>query len=137
MDTTILRQKKILFAEDEHSVRWATRLLLDMDQHSVVEADSGDEALGLYSPGRFDLVITDFQMPRMCGNELAAKIKTLSPGQPILMITAYGDKMAKSDLPVDATLAKPFTFEQLRGAIARLLGADVERLFFVNSPATS
>lgn len=124
MKNGILRRKRILFAEDELSVRWATCLLLDMDEHRVIEASNGGEALDLYSRGEFDLVITDFQMPRMTGNELAEKIKTLSPEQPIIMITAYKERLHDAGIPVNATLAKPFTINDLRGAIADALSGD-------------
>ena len=62
----------------------------------------------LFKPGHFDLVITDFQMPQMKGNELAARIKQAWPAQPILMITAYAEQLNQSDSPVDALLDKPF-----------------------------
>jgi CheY-like chemotaxis protein len=115
-------------AEDESSVRWATRMLLDVDEHKVTEAENGGKALDLFETGKFDLVITDFQMPSMTGNELAEKIKTLSPAQPILLVTAYGEKLANQHLAVDATLAKPFTFEQLRNAISKLLSTGIPAL---------
>ena len=60
-------------------------------------------------------------MPIMKGNELSVKIKHLSPAQPILMITAYAQQLGDSANPVDAILNKPFHFEDLRQAMARLL----------------
>ena len=47
----------------------------------------------LFKADHFDLVITDFEMPQMKGNELAARIKQISPSQPILMITAYAERL--------------------------------------------
>ena len=114
-------RKRILLADDQPSVRQAISLLLSLDQHTVIEAANGAEALDLFMPDHFDLVITDFEMPIMKGNELAAKIKHLSPAQPILMITAYAQQLGDSANPVDAILNKPFHFEDLRQAMARLL----------------
>jgi len=54
----------------------------------VAEATNGVEGFALFKPGRFDLVITDFDMPHMKGDELARRVKQTSPLQPILMITA-------------------------------------------------
>ena len=114
-------RKRILLVDDQSSVREAISLLLSLDEHTVVEAGNGAEALELFRRSQFDLVITDFEMPKMKGNELAAKIKQLRPAQPILMITAYAEQIGDSDNPVDALLNKPFQLEDLRQAISRLL----------------
>lgn len=113
--------KRILLADDEPAVRDALKLLLRMDEHIVSEASNGQEALDLYARDRFDLVITDLEMPLMRGNELAATIKRQAPAQRILMITAFAGKIGDSENLVDALLTKPFTFADLRETIARLL----------------
>jgi len=95
--------------------------MLELDGHTVTEAGDGAEGLDLFGKGQFDLVITDFEMPIMKGNELAVNIKKLAPAQPILMITAYGKDIGDSKNPVDAILNKPFTLDDLRCAIAKLL----------------
>jgi two-component system chemotaxis response regulator CheY len=113
--------KRILLVDDQQSVRQTIALLLSLDKHTVVEAANGTEALALFKPGGFDLVITDFQMPQMNGNELAAKIKLAWPVQPVLMITAYAEQLEESDNPVDALLDKPFQLEDLRRVMTKLL----------------
>jgi CheY-like chemotaxis protein len=119
------RGSRILLVDDQKSVREAINFLLDfllkLDHHTVTEAADGSVALGLFMQGHFDLVITDFEMPNMKGNELAARIKQASPTQPILMITAYAERLRDSDNPVDAILDKPFRLEDLRQALAELL----------------
>ena len=113
--------KRILLVEDEQAVRQAIALLLGLDQHIVVEAASGMEALTLFKTSQFDLVITDFQMPQMKGNELAARIKQVSPAQPVLMITAYAEQLGPANHPVDALLDKPFSIRDLRAVMSQLL----------------
>lgn len=113
-------KKRILLVEDETDMREAVRLMLCKDQHTVVESNNGAEALGLFERGKFDLVITDYRIPFLEGNELACRIKKLAPHQPILMMTAYGKKAGR-DNPVDAVLNKPFDSAQLRRAIAGVL----------------
>jgi CheY-like chemotaxis protein len=115
------RQKRILLVDDQQSVREAVKLLLTLDQHEVVEAADGATALELFRRDHFDLVITDLEMPKMKGNELAARIKTLSPSKPVLMITAYAEQLGDSDCPVDGVLDKPFLLEDLRQILAELL----------------
>jgi CheY-like chemotaxis protein len=112
--------KHILLVDDEGTVRETLRLLLLHDQHTVVEANNGAEALGLFTRGRYDLVMLDYEMPFMKGDELALRIKRVAPGQPILMITAYALKPSPEN-PVDAILNKPFDIARLRQVMARLL----------------
>ena len=121
MKQNIIRGKRILLVDDEPSVRGSFRMMLEIDGHTVTEANNGAEALDLFTKGQFDLVTTDFEMPVMKGNELAVRIKQLAPKQPILMITAYGKELGDSENPVDSILNKPFTLDDLRGAIAKLL----------------
>lgn len=113
--------KRILLVEDDPSARESLLLLLRIDRHAVVEATNGREALDLFTQGQFDLVIVDYLMPEMQGNELARQIKRMVPSQPILMVTAYFEKMVDSEKPVDAILSKPFAVEDLRRTIAQLV----------------
>ena len=112
--------KRILLVEDECSVRDVVRQWLRSDDHTVVEANNGAEALRLFLQDRFDLVLTDCVMPFVKGAELAARIKQLAPNQPILMITGYGMKPGPSN-PVDAVLRKPFNLGELRAALLKVL----------------
>ena len=116
-----LLRKRILLVDDQQSVREAISLLLSLDEHTVMEASNGAEAMDLFRRDQFDLVITDFEMPKMKGNELAARIKQRSPTQPILMITAYAERLRDFHNPVDAILDKPFQLEDLRQAMAKLM----------------
>lgn len=113
--------KRILLVDDEPSVRQALRLLLALDQHTVTEAGNGKEACRLFTPGSFDVVITDYNMPEMRGDELTRTIKCLVPSQPVIMISAYAPQVWSPENPVDALLPKPFTLEQLRQTMAALL----------------
>jgi len=123
----VLTCKRILLVEDEQVVREALRLLLSRDAHAVVEANNGAEALALFRKERFDLVITDYEIPFIKGNELAAQIKRAVPQQPILMITAFPHRPG-SDNPVDALVTKPFSPVSLREIIAKLLSQPGEIL---------
>jgi CheY-like chemotaxis protein len=115
--------KQILVVDDEPEVRRSIRMLLEVDHHTVVEAASGAEALKHFEDGQFDLVATDYAMPGMRGDELARRIKERSPAQPILLITGSPGVFEATARPVDAVLFKPFTFADLRRAIATLLSA--------------
>ncbi len=118
-------RKHILLADDQQEVRHTIKLLLRLDEHTVAEAGNGREALQMFTlqmftQDRFDLVITDYAMPEMRGDELAASVKHLAPSQPILMLTGSAEMLDGSRTPVDALLRKPFSLGDLRQAIARL-----------------
>ena len=115
--------KRVLLVDDQAEVRDTVKLLLGLDGHTVTEARHGREALGMFIPGRFDIVITDYAMPVMKGDELAAKIKEIAPSQPILMITGSAEKFGGVQASVDALLNKPFGFDGLRCALAEVLGS--------------
>ncbi len=120
MEEDRMFRKRILLVEDEGLVGELIGRLLAKDEHTVVEANNGAEAFSLFTKSQFDLVLTDFEIPFMKGDELATRIKQLAPEQPILMITGYG-KRRGPDNPVDAVLRKPVALDQLRATMAKLL----------------
>jgi CheY-like chemotaxis protein len=118
-DATKLR---ILVVDDEPSVGNTVKMLLKYDGHEVQATHCSKEALGLLKTGRFDLVFTDYTMPGMDGNQLAAAIKADAPDQPVVMITAYAGTLPPSP-DVDFVVGKPFRLEHLREAIAKVVPA--------------
>jgi CheY-like chemotaxis protein len=113
--------KRILLVDDQPGVRQTCSLLLGIDGHTVEEANSGLEALALFATGRFDLVVTDFTMPGMNGTELARQLKQLVPSLPIVMITGFVNRVENGEDAVDAILPKPFSLDEMRQAIWRVL----------------
>ena len=112
--------------DDEEPLRACLRIILELEGHQVTEASNGAEAMRLFTIGVFDLVITDFEMPAMKGNELAVSIKLLAPSLPILMITASARARRDAENPVDALVNKPFTVSELHCALGKLLSARPE-----------
>jgi CheY-like chemotaxis protein len=122
MNERIGRQRHILVVDDEPMVRATVHMLLEDDGYVVEEAESGPQALAMFEPGKFDMVFTDYCMPDMKGDQLAAAIKRLSPQQPVVMITAFPEKLTCSNCPlggVDSFICKPFEVDALRTAIVR------------------
>lgn len=116
--------KKILVVDDEPFVCDAVKMMLAFDGHEVQTANSGQQALDAFEKNAFDLVITDFAMPAMKGDELAAAIKKKVPRQPVIMITAYAEMLQSSGNSlsgVDCMISKPFLLDDLREAIAKVL----------------
>ncbi len=114
-------ERQILVVDDDEAARESLKLLLGLDGHAVTEARDAAEALAKYEHGRFDLVITDYLMPNMLGDELAYTIRARAPSQPIIMVTAYVEKLKDRPGVVDAVLTKPFGVRELRLAISEPL----------------
>jgi CheY-like chemotaxis protein len=116
-------QRRILVVDDEPFVCDAVKMMLAFDGHSVETASNAKDALALFDKAKFDIVITDFAMPAMKGDELAMAIKARNPEQPIVMITAYAEMLqsTRNSVPgVDFIISKPFLLENLREAISRV-----------------
>jgi CheY-like chemotaxis protein len=118
------RPLHILVVEDEPLVREVIEVYLREDNHIVVTACNGREGLEKYRTGTFDLVMTDRAMPECNGDVLAAEIKKLSPHQPVMLLTGFGDLMSGAgEKPegVDLVVSKPFTLNTLREAISKAI----------------
>ena len=122
MSGPVSHQKHILVVDDEPFVAESVQFLLEADGYIVEQAASGYEALGMFEPGKFDMVFTDYLMPEMRGDKLAAAIKSLCPTQAVVMITAFPEKLQTSACAlggVDSLICKPFDAQTLRTALAR------------------
>lgn len=113
-------KRRILVVDDEPLVCDSVELMLTFDGHTVQTAASGSEALAHLEGKPFDLVITDYAMPHMRGDELARRIKQRHPALPVVMITAHAELLASTGtlLPgIAMVISKPFMLETLREAI--------------------
>jgi CheY-like chemotaxis protein len=123
MTTPIIPAKRILVVDDDPLVCDSVRMMLAHDGHAVEMALSGQEALQRFVKGKFDLVLIDYAMPVMRGDELAVAIRAQAPDQPIAMITAHAELMESPANPLAGTvfvIAKPFRLEELREVIDKL-----------------
>jgi CheY-like chemotaxis protein len=115
--------KKILVVEDEAPSQKVLRYFLGRQGYETAGANDGLEAMDLLRQVRFDLVLSDLQMPRMGGLALARHILSASPVTPIFLITAdafdnLGDILALG-IPC---LNKPLSLNDLLVRIQTVLG---------------
>ena len=97
-----------------------------MDGHEVMTASDGGEALDVISraDGVFDLLLTDIRMPIMDGIALALAAARDHPALTILLMTGYADQRERAhglDALVHDVLTKPFSIEQIKGAVREAL----------------
>jgi two-component system, OmpR family, response regulator Irr len=114
---------KILVVEDDRVSRNLICEVLRNEGHQLFETNNGAEALELFHVHCFDLVITDFVMPKLNGLMLIKQLHLFQPRLPIIFITAYlsiiSDKTMLKD--VIEVLPKQFEVDFLRSTVQRLL----------------
>ncbi len=125
------RSGRILVVDDEPGMREGCRRILSSEGHQVTTAESGEEALKLFSLGAFDLVLLDLKMPGMSGLELLGRFREIDPDVVYIMVTAY----ATLETAVEATrsgaydyVAKPFTPDELSDVVQKGLALRWLRL---------
>lgn len=115
------RALRVLMVDDDALIAMSTVDMLEDLGHTVTAAYSGAKALDiLKSDAVFDLLITDFSMPKMNGGELAREARRLRPTLPILLATGYAELPSDDDLKLPR-LAKPYLQEQLRAEIDKIV----------------
>jgi len=117
----------VLIIDDDAAVRRLLSAALVRAGHNVREAGDGAEGMALYRAQPSDLVITDVFMPGQDGIETIQELREEFPASRILAISGGsigGPQGTLTDaklLGADATLAKPFTVDELIGAVSSLL----------------
>jgi signal transduction histidine kinase/CheY-like chemotaxis protein len=109
-------QTRLLIVDDEDFVRELLRDILEGEHCEVFLAESGAEALTLFSQIEFDGVFTDVGMPGMSGWELAREIRQSNTRIPIAVITGWGEAVGSTEQKaagVNWIVAKPFTADRI------------------------
>jgi two-component system cell cycle response regulator CpdR len=123
---------RLLIVDDEESMRTLVARAIAMDDHEIVTAADGAEALEILSNGQnaFDLLLTDIRMPVMDGIALALTAARDLPDLTILLMTGFADQRERaSGLNAIAhdVITKPFSVADIRSAVADALAARKAR----------
>jgi adenylate cyclase len=113
----------ILVVDDDLLNRDLICKVLRKEGHRVVEACDGAIALEILQVLAFDLVITDFMMPKLNGIEFVEHLHSLQPRIPIIFITGFLSVISGETILDDVAevLPKPFGPDVLRSTVHRLL----------------
>jgi CheY-like chemotaxis protein len=126
MQTT---QQHILVAEDNSALACVIKFNLLRAGYQVTIADDGLQAWEYVQANRFDLIITDQQMPEMTGCELCEKLRSMPEyaDLPVIMLTAKGLELElprlRDELKIMATFMKPFSPKEVLKAVEDCLAA--------------
>ncbi|MGJ7915358.1 response regulator [Massilia sp. LXY-6] len=104
--------KHILIVDDEEAVGYVFERYLAIKGYRVSVATSGEQALEAWGAARPDLVITDYKMPGMNGDELLRRLRALDPTLPAVMISANPTDVGPIPAGV-AFFAKPVSLDTL------------------------
>src|ERR1035437_10927969 len=87
----------ILLVDDNKLGLSARKCVLEELGHRIATAANGVDALELFASAKFDLVVTDYKMPRMDGLELIAGLRKTSPELPVILISGFVDSLGLSE----------------------------------------
>jgi two-component system, OmpR family, response regulator len=123
-----MKNLKILIIEDQKKVSKVIKLVAEetfedlFDNVDTVLAEDGREALNAINTSKFDLILSDLNMPHLGGNELINKIHEMAAGIPIVVISAYPEELDKGVEELVYIMEKPFDIDRLSKVIRISLG---------------
>lgn len=116
---------RILICDDDEVMRDPLAEWLREAGHEVVAAGDGPAALSRLTSGqKFDLLITDYKMPKMRGTELLIEVKRIKPELPVIMMTAHGTVETAVEAMKSGAfdfVQKPFNGDEINIIVARAL----------------
>ncbi|MBC8356437.1 MAG: response regulator [Planctomycetes bacterium] len=117
---------KVLVADDSGVMRKIIiRVLKSIGVEDIVEAADGEEALAKFVPGEFQLVLTDWNMPRKTGLDVIKGVREVDADVALIMITTEAEKrrvLEAIQAGVTDYLAKPFEADTLRAKLEKHFG---------------
>ena len=108
---------RILVVEDDPLERVALRQVIEQEGYQVFVAANGSVALDIMATVHPHVVITDWQVPGIAGEELCHAIERLTPGVSIIVLSSAQEAFS-SPVKVSVRLRKPVDVPQLRSILA-------------------
>ena len=124
MDNETLKGVKVMVIDDSNTIRRSAEIFLNQAGCEVILAQDGFDALSKITDHEPDVVFVDIMMPRLDGYQTCALIKNnqMFKGTPVIMLSSKDglfDKARGRIVGSEQYLTKPFTREELLGAIRR------------------
>ncbi|MEQ8763323.1 MAG: sigma-54 dependent transcriptional regulator [Planctomycetota bacterium] len=115
---------RLLIADDEAIIRKSLQRLLEAEGHEVVTVENGLEALEALRDGKFDVLITDVNMPNLDGERLMLEVRRQHTDTDVIVITGYGTVESAVTAIRDGAfdyIVKPVEDEKIKSTIRRSL----------------
>jgi len=115
--------RRILIADDDPLIRTLISVSLS-GQAEVVEVEDGDDALALLEDGEFDLILLDWDMPKMNGLRVLKAIRASGSDVPVIMVTGEAERkqvVAAVQSGVSDYVVKPFDMDIVREKVGKFL----------------
>ena len=115
---------RILIVDDAGPVVVLCVNVLQALGYAVKGASRGETAVELLRKERFDLMVLDYKMPGMTGFDVYQQAKALYPDLAVVLVTGHGSPEVVTEanrMGFDSILLKPFTSEELRGTVEKVL----------------
>ena len=111
-------KKQVLIVDDEPAVRRTVRVVLESAGYECAESENEAAALSWLETHQADVIITDYQMPKMSGLQLLEKVSTTMNGKTPKVIMLSGviqdqEKHRAMELGAFTTIDKPCNFREL------------------------
>ena len=114
---------RILLIDDNKHGLVARRAVLEQHGHKVTIASSGQDGIDQFHTQPFDLVVTDYRMPEVSGQQVIRKIRQQSPKIPIVLLSGYVEAfgLTEQSTGADVVVSKgPGEVQELLRAVVRL-----------------
>jgi len=116
------RGHTVLVVDDDQALRLLCRVNLELEGYRVLEADSVGAAEALWFGEGIDAILLDVHLRDGDGLELLGRMRAKQAGPPVALFTGSVELDAATRAAAEAVVAKPFTLDELSGAVARLVG---------------
>ncbi len=121
-DLKKLTQKmRVLYVEDEATVREETARFLNHFFDDIVIAHNGQAGLECFENEVFDLVITDLKMPKLSGEKMILKIKDQRPETIVIAISGISDNENRENLRSDFFINKPTDLQDFIDILTKIM----------------
>ncbi|MDX9744259.1 MAG: response regulator transcription factor [Arcobacteraceae bacterium] len=123
-DLLVLKNKTVLFAEDDKIMKEQITEVLEMLFKKVFLAEDGEKAYELYLRSTPDIIISDIKMPNMNGLQLIEKIRQSDYETPVVLLTSFTEQdmlVHAVNLSIDGYIIKPLELKALISTINKAM----------------